>query len=265
MDGTKLEFNVVGHRARVSALAHDGRWLVSGAMDGTSVLWKVGGSHDSRDEVLELFGDGAKVGAQGPLLRVERHLFGHRAPVTSVAVSNLIGAIATGAQDGSLLVHALYDKALSKTRRMSTGWTTSVDLIAISAGSGGLAAHSRANMELVFFSVNGKLLGRVTNEEPWTFCEAVRFHEHEVIIGGGDRTGEIWVRRTPDLVVTRRISYAKRYRGVRCASVSPNGKFIFVGCVDGSVIALGDGTGLVYDPQSGASAEGGKKGMIVSE
>lgn len=269
MDGTKLETNLVGHRSKVSCLAQDGRFLVSGDVSGALTLWKVGGSHDSREEMLEAFGEAtAKFGShEGPLLRIHRHLFGHSDAITAVAISSSLGLICTGSRDGTALMHNLEDDSIANIRRLPSRQAfqgESIDLIAISSGSGTIIAHSHRSYKLCSFSPNGRLLHSAFLQERLNFIEVAQFHEQDVCITGGDRTGELTIRRTQDLSITRTISFLKRYRGVRCCGVFPNGKYVLVGCADGSVIVLGEG--LASDRNQGASSSSSdKQGVLISE
>jgi len=227
-------------------------FLVSGSLDGSVVTWSIGGAHNVRDEMLELFG-GATLTAssanKAPLLTVLRYLSGHRAGVVSVAVSSQAGLVASGATDGRVLLHTLQTGELVRSVAHGELGSGAADLVCLVPGAGAVVSHSRASRVMVSDTVNGRQLARLDVGEAVNFVVVATSMSLEVLVCGNE-LGDVAIRRVEDLVVTRRIAYTKRYRGVRCGACAANGAVIYFGCNDGSLVVLSDGSELI---ESGAA------------
>jgi WD40 repeat protein len=230
-----IETKVVAHHSRIQCIAQDGRYLISGDIDGGLVLWKIGGPHDSREEMLTvLFGEEK---FEGKVITVERYLFGHLSGITALAISDSLKIICTGGSDGLLLLHSLEEKDSISNLQALNSKLTSIDLISIATGSGTIIVFSQESLLLASFNINGKLLRYENSVETINFIHVIGFHQQDLFITGGDRSGDICIRRCYDLQLVHKIVYLKRYRGVRCCS--SNGKYILFGCVDGSIAIIG--------------------------
>ena len=236
--------------------------MVTGSSDGTAVAWSVGGSHNVRDEMLELFGGpqaggpgGSSGGGKQQLLSVLHYLAGHRGPVLCVAVSSAVGLVASGGEDGRTLLHSLQTGAGLRSFVGLLGGP--VDVVALAPGAGAVVAHSRRARLTSSHSVNGRALATSADQPPeqLLFCVVAASVSQELLVCG-HAEGDVTLRRVHDLVVTRRIGFTKRFRGVRCAACASNGRVLYLGCQDGSLVVCsdeesgetgGDGRGVVLD------------------
>lgn len=84
---------LTGHRDTINCMkfSESGKYLVSGASDALSILWKY-----------------TKVSKETFTVSKVRTLFGHTAPICSVAISELNDLVVTASQDGFVLIHHLY-------------------------------------------------------------------------------------------------------------------------------------------------------------
>ena len=164
---------------------------------------------------------------------------------------------------GEVLFHPLLPPyPLSSLQRVEIG-SGKITRLAIAAGSGLVIAHSSSG-SLHTINLSGTRLAQVEVGEALSFVQILSLQNEfqDVVVTGGADSGEVCIRRTSDLKLTRTVSYFKRFRGVRCAAAMPGGKFLAVGCNDGSLVLVGEGTEV--DPTSSTSRSA-KRGIVVSE
>jgi len=119
------------------AVSSCGRWLISGSMDATAMLW-----HTS-----------SKVGGMQNVSKYPTHVLrGHSDAVLCVAISSVMRLAASGSRDGTVALHTLRDGLRVRVLKEPNG--ASVEQLLL-ADSGHVIFSGTAGSRLHVFSING--------------------------------------------------------------------------------------------------------------
>lgn len=165
-----------GHTGRVTCLnrSEDGKYLVSGSVDTTALVWLVF-SPKSLKSFLHL--------PQSPLLKkmVSKMpiyvspqplcvLYGHQTPITAIAISSDLN-ICISCSEGAVIIHNLTGDFIRHIPLLYENSICSAHLIVVDPVMGSFVVYSKQHNILFQFSVNGALLRtRSTNETVADMC-----------------------------------------------------------------------------------------------
>ncbi|HEY76402.1 MAG TPA: hypothetical protein G4O00_09510 [Thermoflexia bacterium] len=205
-----------GHTGGVLAVAvsPDGRWALSGSLDGTVKVWDV---------------------ATGRLLR---SLEGHTDWVRAVAVSPDGRRIVSGSDDGTVKV---WDLESGRLLRSLEGHTGAVLAIAMSPDGRWALSGSLDGTVKVWDVATGRLLRSLEGHTGPVWVVAVSPDGRWALSGSSDRTVKVW-----DLESGRLLrSLEGHTRGVNAVAVSPDRRWAVSGSADRTV--------KVWDLEEGTS------------
>ena len=241
VENPKIRAASIGHRSAVNcvALSEDGTVIVTGSDDATCCVWELGGAHDVRDEMIDIFGAPELLASPGTifgaidLLTLEKRLWGNSCPVTSVAVSTVLGIAVSGGSDGSVVMHSLYDDVSIVLGNLGGH----VRLLKIAPLSSQILAHSEGTLTL--FSVVGDVAANVSTQEKINDALIISEKGNELCLTAG-ALGCIVVRRMSDLSVLRFIPPPSSVRpgGMKCLALTKDGRFLLGGTADGKVVVV---------------------------
>lgn len=194
-----------GHSAAVLSVSFspDGSLIASGSVDNTMRLWRV---------------------SEGNLLRTMR---GHPFPVTAIDFSPNGILLATGSTDSKLRIWRISDGSLQRTMEGHAGWITSID---ISPNGNFLASSAQDYTVRIWRISDGRLYEMI--DEGMAQVNSVKFTPDSRAIAWCEIDGTVRLRSING-------NWLQTLKGSSIAAISlalsPDGKWLAVGYVDGTV------------------------------
>jgi hypothetical protein len=129
------------------AVSKDGKWLMSGSLDSTALLWSLG-----EGGLASTTPSNAKAPTMG--LHPTHVLRGHSAAVLSVALSSAMRLAASGSRDGSTVLYTLRDG--KRTRVLREPGAAGIEQLML-CDSGHIVVVAAAGSRMHLFTLNGLL------------------------------------------------------------------------------------------------------------
>ena len=129
------------------AVSKDGKWLMSGSLDSTALLWSLG-----EGGLASTTPSNAKAPTMG--LHPTHVLRGHSAAVLSVALSSAMRLAASGSRDGSTVLYTLRDG--KRTRVLREPGAAGIEQLML-CDSGHVVVVAAAGSRMHLFTLNGLL------------------------------------------------------------------------------------------------------------
>jgi len=216
-EGVSLQ-SLATHKDRVTSLAVCGQWgpVVTASHDTTVMVWDLLQSGRTKSKVRV---------AEQP-----RHvLYGHTGRVTCLAASADAGVVASGSDNGMLLLHDLRKGETIRGIQVPEGGSEITKLVMSAAGD--IITHSHTNLSLQNFTVNGTLVAAFeTSERLRALCLSPG---DKFLVTGGDQ-GVLNVWNPHDLSVYRRIDCS--HGPITAAVCTPEG-CVLAGTADGHLMS----------------------------
>ena len=215
----KVLQSLATHKDRVTSLAVCGQWgpVVTASHDTTVMVWDLLQTTTRTKSKLRV--------AEQP-----RHvLYGHTGRVACLAASADVGVVASGSDDGMLLLHDLRKGEVVRGIQVPEGGSEITHLVMSAAGD--IIAHSHADLSLQNFTVNGTLVAAVETSERLRTLSLSPGDRY--LVTGGDM-GILNVWNPHDLSVYRRIDCS--HGPITSALCTPEG-CILAGTADGHLMS----------------------------
>jgi WD40 repeat protein len=161
-------------------------------------------------------------------------LVGHDTTVLSLAYSSHLDLCASGARDGSVVVHRV--RKARFVRRLMYPSRRPVDRLHLCAETGVLTMHSHADAGLAAFSLNGFPLARLPQGKE-RLSALLTSKDGQFLLTGGEE-GVLSVRQGHSLKLlhTLRVGHGP----ITSLAFTPDHQYILVGCEDGSFSVVAD-------------------------
>ena len=144
------------HSALVTSVAVSscGRWLMSGGLDSTALLWTLPDAPPSGGQSAQHAFAALAAGLHDAARHPTHVLRGHSAPVLCVAVSSALRLAASGSRDGTIALYTLRDG--KRVRALRDPAKAEVEQVLL-ADAGFVVAVSAASSALHLYTINGLL------------------------------------------------------------------------------------------------------------
>jgi len=217
-EGKALQ-SLATHKDRVTSLVVCGQWgpIVTASHDTTVMVW-------------DLLQTTARTKSKVRVAEQPRHvLYGHTGRVSCLAASADVGVVASGSDDGMLLLHDLRKGEVVRGIQVPEGGSEITHLVMSAAGD--IIAHSHADLSLQNFTVNGTLVAAVETSERLRTLSLSPGDKY--LVTGGDM-GILNVWNPHDLSVYRRIDCS--HGPITSALCTPEG-CVLAGTADGHLMS----------------------------
>jgi hypothetical protein len=215
LDSLKSVQIILGHKDVITCMTmtEDGSSLVTGSRDTSLLVWNVG----IRAGLIAL--------DENPRLILN----GHEDQVNCVAVNSELDLVVSGSQDRTCNIYSL--RSGEHIRSIYLQENGFVDGIVISS-QGFLVVHSRAQLSLHLYTINGKLVRSADAFENLNHMVATK--DGEFLISGGKK-GWLFIRSLFDLKVITKLQLDA---AVWSLSLTGDERYILAGLDNGNLVAI---------------------------
>ncbi|KAJ3092047.1 hypothetical protein HK102_011253 [Quaeritorhiza haematococci] len=261
-----------GHQGWVKAVAvtPDGRYVVTGAADGSAKIWDLASGKEVRElrghqgplRAVTVTPDGRNIVTGSEDCRVKvwdfvsgkevRELYGHQLRVNTLAVTSDGRNVVTGSSDCTAKV---WDFASGKELRELRGHQASIKAVAVTPDGSHVVTGSDDGIAMVWDLASGKEVGKLYAQHQGSIeAAAVIPHKGYVVTGSHDNIARLW-----DVASGKEV---REFRGhqlhVNAVSVTPGGRYVVTGSSDNTTklwdLASGNEVLELRGHQDGVSA-----------
>ena len=215
VDSSKQTQSIVKHKDIVTCLAltNDGKLLITGSKDTTSMIWEV----STKNNLTKI--------EEQPL----HILYGHDDDVTCIATNLELDLVVTGSKDGSCIAHTLrkgrYVWSIYHPERHDIRMVTITSL-------GNILMYSPDDLALHLYNVNGRKATKIELNERLTQMIVTR--DSEYLLTGSER-GMVVIRHLHSLEYIHKFTVKTK---IWSMNLGPEEKHLFVGLQDGKLLII---------------------------
>ena len=204
------------------AVSSCGRWLLSGSLDSTALLWSLGeaGLHSTLNAAAS---SGAQHHAAAARFTPAHVLRGHAAAVLCVGLSSVLRLAASGSRDGTTALYTLRDGKRVRKLREPSG--AEIEQLLLCDSGGYVVAVAAAGSRMHLFTLNGLLAW--SWEAEGAGCSAVRLSLNGDVLLCGFDDGSLCAWRLHDRQPLCHFTSAPA--PITCLAISPLDGCLVVG------------------------------------